>query len=221
MWPRQLLFFQCGPDVQRFETPATTSCVVWLPYNRAFPILPPDSCNTAAVCFTYPHAIISQGMVTCPCKQLSFRSIWNNNTMLSSFIFLWCFSFFFKCRVKFLHYVIYLLPEELLLTVFGRIGLLVMNLFEKLFIIHFWRIILLGIYDLHLEGIQPCNMKNRDIYWRRYKKHCTQDNDPSVPFKVGTLGPHKVLPITLNCLIIFSWISLMVWMKSLSFQRWF
>ena len=25
----------------------------------------------------------------------------------------------------------------------------------------------------------------------RYKKHCTQDNDTSVPFKVGTLGPHK------------------------------
>ena len=33
------------------------------------------------------------------------------------------------------------------------------------------------------EGIQPCTMKNRDIYWR-YKKHCTKDNDASVPFKV-------------------------------------
>ena len=37
------------------------------------------------------------------------------------------------------------------------------------------------------EGIQPCNMKNRDVYWRRYKKQCTQDNDTSVLFKVGTL----------------------------------
>ena len=31
----------------------------------------------------------------------------------------------------------------------------------------------------------------------RYKKHCTQDNDASVPFKVGTLGPHTVLPASL------------------------
>ena len=27
-----------------------------------------------------------------------------------------------------------------------------------------------------------------------YKKHCTQDNDASVPFKASTLGPHTVLP---------------------------
>ena len=46
----------------------------------------------------------------------------------------------------------------------------------------------------------------------RYKKHSTQDNDPSVPFKVGTLGPQAVLPITISCpIIIFSWISSMVW----------
>ena len=56
------------------------------------------------------------------------------------------------------------------------------------------------------EGIQPCNMKNRDTYWRRYKKHCTQDNEASVPFKVGTLGPHTVLPTTISCPVIFSWI---------------
>ena len=42
-------------------------------------------------------------------------------------------------------------------------------------------------------------MKNRDSYGRRYKIHCTQDNDASVPFKVGTLGPHTVLPITISC----------------------
>ena len=30
-----------------------------------------------------------------------------------------------------------------------------------------------------------------------YKKHCTQDSDAPVPFKVGTLGPHTVLPASL------------------------
>ena len=45
----------------------------------------------------------------------------------------------------------------------------------------------------------------------RYKKHCTQDNDASVPFKVGTLGPHTVLSVAISCPFIFSWISSMVW----------
>ena len=54
-------------------------------------------------------------------------------------------------------------------------------------------------------------MKDRDIYWRRYKIQETQDNDASVPFKVGTLGPHTVLLITISSPIIFSWISSMVW----------
>ena len=54
-------------------------------------------------------------------------------------------------------------------------------------------------------------MKNRDIYWRRYKKNHTQDNDTLVPFKVDTLGPHIVLPITIGCPVVSSWISLMVW----------
>ena len=40
----------------------------------------------------------------------------------------------------------------------------------------------------------------------RYKKHCTQDNDTSVPFKVGTLGLHIVLPIANGYSVIFSWI---------------
>ena len=26
-----------------------------------------------------------------------------------------------------------------------------------------------GVYEVWPESIQPCNMKNRDIYWRRYK----------------------------------------------------
>ena len=66
-------------------------------------------------------------------------------------------------------------------------------------------------FERYTESIQPCNMKNRDIYWRRYKKHCTEDNDTSVPFKVGTLGSHTILPVTISCPVIFSWISLMVW----------
>ena len=45
----------------------------------------------------------------------------------------------------------------------------------------------------------------------RYTKYCTQDNDTSVPFKVGTLGPHTVLPIAISCLAVCSWISLTVW----------
>ena len=45
----------------------------------------------------------------------------------------------------------------------------------------------------------------------RYKKHCTQDNGVSVPFEAGTLGPHTILPISISCLILFSWISSMVW----------
>ena len=45
----------------------------------------------------------------------------------------------------------------------------------------------------------------------RYKKHCAQNNDTSVLFKVGILGPHTVFPIAISCPIIFSWISSMVW----------
>ena len=68
-----------------------------------------------------------------------------------------------------------------------------------------------AIYDVSPGGIQPYNMKNTDIYWRKYKKHCAWDNDSSVPFKVGTLGPHTVLPIAISCPIVFSWISSTVW----------
>ena len=53
------------------------------------------------------------------------------------------------------------------------------------------------VYKVGTESIQPCNMKNGDIYWRRYTKHCTQDSDALVPFIVGTLGPHTILPASL------------------------
>ena len=59
-------------------------------------------------------------------------------------------------------------------------------------------------------------MKNRDISWRRYKKHCTEDNDTSLPFKVGTLGPHTVLPIAISCPMGFSWLS---WSEISSFKK--
>ena len=36
-----------------------------------------------------------------------------------------------------------------------------------------YKVLGLYIYEVCSEGIQPCNMKNRNIYWRRYKKHCT------------------------------------------------
>ena len=45
----------------------------------------------------------------------------------------------------------------------------------------------------------------------RYKKHCTQASDASGPFKVGTLGPHTVLPMAISCPVVFSWISSTVW----------
>ena len=38
---------------------------------------------------------------------------------------------------------------------------------------------------------------------KRYKKHCTEDNDASVPFKVGTLRLHTVLPITISCPVVY------------------
>ena len=45
----------------------------------------------------------------------------------------------------------------------------------------------------------------------RYKKHCTQDNDASVPFKAGTLGPYTVLLIAISAPLHFP--------ESLPFQR--
>ena len=51
------------------------------------------------------------------------------------------------------------------------------------------------LYKISPEDTQPCNVKNRNIYWRRrYKKHGTQDSDASVPLKAGTLGPHISSP---------------------------
>ena len=38
---------------------------------------------------------------------------------------------------------------------------------------------------------------------KRYKKHCSHDNDASVLFKAGTWGPHTVLPIAISCPVTF------------------
>ena len=61
------------------------------------------------------------------------------------------------------------------------------------------------VYEDCPESIQPCNMKNRDIYWRRYKKPET--------LYIGQwcLSPHIVFPIAISCSVIFSWISSMAW----------
>ena len=58
--------------------------------------------------------------------------------------------------------------------------------------------------------------KSRGICWRRYKTHCTQDNDASVPFKGSILEPHTVLPITISRPVVLSWISMTVRHLSLS-----
>ena len=68
-------------------------------------------------------------------------------------------------------------------------------------------------YKVCPEGIQPCNMTNRDVYWRRYKIQETLyvGQWHLNPFKVGTLGPHTVLPILIGCPVIVPWFSSMVW----------
>ena len=61
------------------------------------------------------------------------------------------------------------------------------------------------MYEVYPDGIWPCTMKNREFIGdTRYTKHCTQDNDASVLFEVGTLGPHTVLPVSTSCHVVFS-----------------
>ena len=70
---------------------------------------------------------------------------------------------------------------------------------------------------------------------KRYKKHHAWDNVASVPFKVGILGPHTVLSVSLplfkTLCKAFCWnhcqvphrifLNLTDGLKSLPFQRWF
>ena len=51
-------------------------------------------------------------------------------------------------------------------------------------------------YEACPESTQPAIILKKQTFIEEdtsYKKHCTQDNDNSVPFKVGTTGPHTVL----------------------------
>ena len=65
------------------------------------------------------------------------------------------------------------------------------------------------LYKVCPEGIQPCTMKK--IHLLNIQETLKEDNDTSVPLKAGTLQPHTVLPITISCPVIFSWMSSMVW----------
>ena len=70
------------------------------------------------------------------------------------------------------------------------------------------------IYKVCPEGTQPCNMKN--IYWGRYKTKETlyirQWWLSSLQSRhLGRIRPHPILPITISCSIVFSWISLTAW----------
>ena len=72
------------------------------------------------------------------------------------------------------------------------------------------------LWLLYMRSVQKLSshvLWKRDIYWRRYNIQETLyiGHDVSVPFKVGTWGPHTVLPVTIRCPIVYSWISLMVW----------
>ena len=69
------------------------------------------------------------------------------------------------------------------------------------------------VYEVCPEGIRPCNMKNRDIHWRRYRIQETLfiGQWHLSLLQVSMLGSHTVLPIAISCPIVFSWISSMVW----------
>ena len=67
-------------------------------------------------------------------------------------------------------------------------------------VLHIYTYIYTYTYIFFIMPVQKVSSHaiwKRDIYWRRYKKHCTQDNDTSILFKVGILGPHTVLPASL------------------------
>ena len=53
----------------------------------------------------------------------------------------------------------------------------------------------LKVYDICPEGIQPCNMKNWDIYWRRYKIEETSYIGRHLnPLQSGHLGTSHSCP---------------------------
>ena len=63
------------------------------------------------------------------------------------------------------------------------------------------------------ESIQPCAVRNRDIYWRRYKiqQALSIGQWGLSPLKIRHLGTSHSSPIVFSCPFVFSWISLTVW----------
>ena len=66
---------------------------------------------------------------------------------------------------------------------------------------------LLRTYMYQKEYMKSVQKVSSHIIWKietfieedtRYKKHCIQGSDTLVPFKVGTLGPHPVLPVAMS-----------------------
>ena len=88
--------------------------------------------------------------------------------------------------------------------------------YENLYIVQYINMILLKkdtcSYKICLECIQPCNMENKDIYWRRHKIQETLyiGQWHLRPHQTKHLGPHTVLPVSISCPLVFFWISLMV-----------
>ena len=86
---------------------------------------------------------------------------------------------------------------------------------------HFWIRLFIFLLLSHVSYLYTRSVQkvSSHVIWKietfieegtRYKKHCTQDNDASVPFKIGTLEPHTV-PVAISCPVVFSWISLTIW----------
>ena len=92
----------------------------------------------------------------------------------------------------------------------------------KLFVKCYCDLTQIRLYEVCPEGIQPFNMKNRDIYWRRYKIQETlyRRQRHLSPLQIRHLGTshsspsHHQLP---HCISL----NLTDGLKSLPFQRWF
>ena len=68
-------------------------------------------------------------------------------------------------------------------------------------------------YEVYPESIQPCNMKNKDIYWRRYEIQETSYIGQWClsPLQSTYLVTSHSSPNCHQLPVIFSWISLTVW----------
>ena len=78
------------------------------------------------------------------------------------------------------------------------------------------------LHEVYPEGIQPCNMKNRDIYWRRYKIQETLyvgqwHLSPLQSSHLGTSHSSTNHHHLSHCIFL----NLTDGVKSLPFQRWF